>query len=392
MQKSAEFFERIYKTAPQYSSFTPYRVCLLGAHIDHQLGKITGFALDKGIHMAYSATSDGSAELTSLQFHGSCRFDVNNVPETKQNDWADYLRGAVIALAKRYPIYCGLRGVIDGELPIGGLSSSAAVTITFLTALCRLNGIKLTPDEAVTIAREAENNYVGVACGKLDQSCEVYCRRDHLLYMDMQDDSFENIPAHPDMKPYRIAVFYSGVGRTLAGSKYNMRVDEARSAAYALMAYSGMDYGKFAEASLRAVPREAFEKYGSLLPEPWRKRAEHCYSEFERVEQGVRAWRTGNTAEFGRLVTESGRSSIEVWETGSPELKALYEIMIRTDGVYGGRFSGAGFKGCCAALVDPSFEESIRENVTREYLKVFPELGNSFRADFCNTADGVKLI
>ncbi len=243
----------------------------------------------------------------------------------------------------------------------------------------------------IATAREAENLYVGVSCGKLDQSCEVLCRSKHLLYMDMKDDSFELIPEQLNMKPYRIAIFFSGIERTLAGSKYNMRVDECRSAAYALMAYAGMEYGKFEETYLRDVPYDVFEKYKDKLPETWRKRAEHCYSEFARVEKGVEAWRSGDIETFGKLSTESGKSSIEIWETGSPELKALYEIMTHTDGVYGGRFSGAGFKGCCMAFVDPKYEESIRNTVTEQYLKIYPQLKDKFSINYCDSADGVMF-
>ena len=109
------------------------------------------------------------------------------------------------------------------------------------------------------------------------------------------------------------------------------------------------------------------------------------------MERGAEAWRRGDIEEFGRLSFESGRSSIELWETGSPELKALYEIMTRTDGIYGGRFSGAGFKGCCMALIDPSFEEAIKEQVSREYLKLFPHLEGKYSAHICKSADGVGL-
>ena len=186
-------------------------------------------------------------------------------------------------------------------------------------------------------------------------------------------------------------VFFSGVERTLAGSKFNMRVDEVRSAAYALKAYSGMEYGKFQETHLREVPREVFETYKDRLPENWRKRAEHWFTEYDRVEKGAEAWRRGDIEGYGRLSFESGRSSIENWETGSPELKKIYDIMTRTDGIYGGRFSGAGFKGCCMALIDPSFRESIFEKMEREYLAEFPGLKGHYSAHVCHSADGVKI-
>ncbi|MBQ7010925.1 MAG: GHMP kinase, partial [Clostridia bacterium] len=163
-------------------------------------------------------------------------------------------------------------------------------------------------------------------------------------------------------------------------------------AAYALKAYAGMEYGKFEETNLRDVPYEVYLEYKDRLPENWRKRAEHWYSEFDRVQRGAEAWRRGDIEEYGRLSFESGRSSIYNWETGSPELKTLYEIMTKTEGIYGGRFSGAGFKGCCMALIDPAYENSIKENVTREYLKVFPHLEGKYSVHMCETADGVLKI
>ena len=392
MMVVAEHFEKIYKKAPQRVAFTPYRICPIGAHSDHQLGKITGIAINKGIHIAYGPKENGVIEIQSLQFEKRAQWHVQATPAQKQGDWVDHLRGATIALDERYPLRRGLCAVINGELPIGGLSSSAAVIITFLSALCAINGITLSPTELITISQEAENKYVGVSCGKLDQSCEVYCKKNHLLYMDLKDDTYELIPQSPDMKPYKIAVFFSGIERSLAGSAFNMRVDECRSAAYALKAYAGLDYGKFEETNLRDVPYEVYQKYKDKIPDNWRKRAEHWYTEFFRVQQGAEAWRRGDIEEFGRLSFESGLSSIENWETGSPELKTLYEIMTRTKGIYGGRFSGAGFKGCCMALIDPEYEDSIVENVTKEYLKVFPELEGKYSYHICESADGINLV
>lgn len=386
-----EKFEQIYKKAPQYTAFTPYRVCPIGAHTDHQLGRITGFAINKGIRIAYGSKENGVIEIQSLQFDKRAQWHVEATPKSKENDWADHLRGATIALHKRYPLRRGLCAVLDGELPIGGLSSSAAVIITYLLALCKMNRIELTPQELITISKEAENKYVGVSCGKLDQSCEVYCKKEHLLYMDLQDDTFELIPQSAQMKPYKFAIFFSGLERSLAGSAYNMRVDECRSAAYALKAYAGMEYGKFEETNLCEVPVEVFHQYKDKLPENWRKRAEHCYTELDRVQKGVEAWRNGDIEAFGKLSFESGYSSIHSWETGSPELIKLYEIMTETKGIYGGRFSGAGFKGCCVAIIDPAYEDEIIQTVTEAYLKAFPHLADRYSAHICESADGVEL-
>ena len=172
MQCEQRFFE-IYGRDPEGLSFSPYRVCPIGAHSDHNLGKITGFAIDKGIHIAYRPKKNGVVEMTSLQFPKRAQWHIASVPKTKENDWADYLRGATWALSKTRPLTTGICGVIEGSLPIGGLSSSAAVILAFLSALANVNGIHLEPQELIDTAFDAEKNYVGVNVGKLDQSCEV---------------------------------------------------------------------------------------------------------------------------------------------------------------------------------------------------------------------------
>ena len=368
--------------------FTPYRVCPIGAHVDHQYGIITGFALDKGVTLLYHPEDTGVVRLRSVNFDGEAVFTADGNSH-RHSDWGDYARAVAWALTHAgYTLRHGFTGVILGTMPIGGLSSSAAVIITYIQAFCRENRIDLSDDELIEIALTAEHDYIGLNVGKLDQSCEVLSKKDHLLYLDTKDGSYELIPKAPNMPDFEIAIFFSGVERSLVGSAFNARVDEMKAAAYGLMAFSGMEYGKFADARLRNVPKDVFENYGGMLPENWRKRATHFYTEVERVQRGAEAWRRGNIAEYGRCVFESGHSSIYNYETGSPELKALYEAMTHTDGIYGGRFSGAGFKGCCMALIDPKYRDEIERKVAEEYLSQFPLLKDKYETHFCSTADG----
>jgi len=387
---AADKFQSIYGYDPVGMSFCPYRVCPLGAHIDHQQGNVMGFALDRGIHIAYSPAQNGEVALVSLQFSPGVRFPVNGA--AKQNDWADYLRGATEVLGKRYSLEVGLCGLIDGNLPIGGLSSSAAVIIAFLQALCAVNGIHLSPTEIIQIALETENIYVGVRCGKLDPACEVLAKKNHLLYLDTQRDFFELIPRQGNMKPFEIAVLFSGIERSLVGSVYNKRVDECRAAADALLTYEGMDCKNHDEIILRNVSQEVFNKHKNKLPIAWRNRAAHFYTEMERVDAAVAAWRKGDIETMGRLCFESGESSIVLYKSGSEELTALYNIMRKTEGIYGGRFSGAGLGGCCMALVDPAYKEYITKTVSLAYAKKFPALAGKFSIHFCQSGDGVGYL
>ena len=392
-----EKFREIYGREPE-TAFCPYRVCPLGAHIDHQFGPILGFALDYGVHMAYGIKNNGIIELQSMNFPKRVQFHVASVPETKEGDWGDYLRGATKAIGEKYKLTKGLCGVIRGALPSGGISSSAAVTICYMKALCKVNDIELSDSEYIYLAKKAENEYVGVASGKLDQSCETLCRKDNILFMDCKNDSYRNIPSPSDMKPFNIGIFFSGLERNLATSAYNNRVDECKASAFALYSYAvtdrrgdyNLDEGqKFQDMRLRFIPEEIFKEFGVRLPVSWQKRCNHFYSEMHRVEKGIECWESGDIEGLGHLINESGMSSIVNYECGSPWLIKLYDILSKLDGVYGARFSGAGFKGCCMAIIDPDKADEIRAVVEREYLKEFPSLAGKYKAYICSTADGV---
>ncbi len=370
--------------------FTPYRVCPLGAHVDHQLGVVTGFAIDRGVTLEFEPTEDGIIHVVSKNFPGVVEFYIGDSPEREMN-WGDFIRGAVITLSRKYTLTKGINGVIEGTLPIGGLSSSAAVILTYLNALCKVNDIHLTTQGIIDMAIRVERNYIGVNVGKLDQSCEVYCKEGCLLVLDTLDDSGRNIPVSKDMPPFEIMIMFSGVERSLAGSAYNARVDECKSAAYTIKAFSGMEYGRYADTYLRDIPEGVYETYKDKLPESFAKRAKHYFSEQQRVRMGVEAWKNGDLVTFGQMIFASGRSSIENYEAGSKQLTKLQDIMEGVDGIYGGRFSGAGFNGCSIAIINPEKRERIVERVTREYLEAFPELTDKFSVHICKTANGVEL-
>ncbi|MCE5342999.1 MAG: GHMP kinase [Eubacteriales bacterium] len=369
---------------------TPYRVCPLGAHVDHQHGLVSGFALNRGVTLRYEPVEDGSIRIVSKNFASVAKSTVLHETDREMH-WGDYARAAVAALRNaKYEPSVGLRGEIEGTLPIGGLSSSASVIITYLRAICAVNGIQLTHKQLIVLAHWAETRYIGLNNGILDQSCEIYGKKDHLLFLDTQTGAYELIPQPLRMPAYKLAIIFSGVEHALINSAYNARVDECKAAAYALKAFACIPYEKIADTRLRDVDPAIFERFGEKLPDNWRKRALHYYTEVERVAKGVEAWRAGDLHRFGQIIFQSGNSSVYNYECGSPELRALHEIALRTDGVYGGRFSGAGFMGSYFALVDPVFREQIVASFTNEYLKLFPELKDRFCIHFCESADGVQ--
>ena len=384
-------YEELYGREPEGKSFCPYRVSPLGAHIDHQMGVVNGFAIENGITLYYGPKQNGVVELCSLSYDKRAQFFINAVEEEKVGDWADYLRGVTKILNEKYRLTRGLKGVIEGSLPVGGLSSSAAVTISFLKALCAVNEITLSSWDIIRIAKKAENEYVGVNCGLLDQSTEVLSRRGHLFVLDTLDSSYSNYPQCSNMSPFKIAILFSGLERNLKSSNsYNLRQDECKAAAYALLGYAGLEYGAFKDTVLRSVPKEVYEEYKERLPLTWRKRAQHYFTEMERVEKGLKYWKDGNIEAYGNLVFESGLSSIENYECGSDELITLYNILRNTSGVLGARFSGAGFKGFVLALIEEGKEEDVLYKVENEYLKVYPGLRGKYKGYVTRTSDGTE--
>ena len=378
--------------AYKHHIFSPYRVCPIGAHVDHQHGLVTGFAIDKGVDLFFDVREDTLVKLSSETFGGELEFDITVPAQVRQKQWGDYARGAKYALQKRFRLTRGIEGVIRGSLPVGGLSSSAAVLIAYVMAFARANGIELQPFEVAQIASEAEREYIGLNNGLLDQACIALGRRDGLLFLDCDSNEYRVIARNPDMPPFEIAIFFSGLTRSLVNSDYNLRVFECKTAAWNMLAYMDQPLKPFDKTFLRDIPKAVFEKTRIAMPQRFARRAEHFYSEYRRVRQGVTAWETGNLKLFGKLCFDSCESSIHNYECGSPELIGIYEILRSLPGVFGGRFSGAGFKGAVIALVDPAHKEDVERELTRRYLEEFPEYEKTFKVFWVQPDDGARFV
>ena len=376
----------------KYHIFSPYRVCPLGAHVDHQHGLVTGFAIDKGVDLTFDVRDDSAVNLRSETFDGDVSFDIAMPTLVKQGNWGDYARGAKFALQKRFQLAKGIDGVIKGSLPVGGLSSSAAVLIAYVMAFAKANSIMLAPFEVMKIASEAEREYIGLNNGLLDQACIALGKKDHLLMLDCESNEYRLIPKHPNMPPFELGIFFSGLTRSLVSSDYNLRVAECKTAAWIVQAYENIPLKTQEKTFLRDISESMFKRHRDEMPPRFARRAEHFFGEHKRVREGISAWETGNLEWFGSLSKASCESSIHSYECGSPELIAIYEAMLTTDGIYGGRFSGAGFKGACIALVDPSKKETIEKEITEKYLSKYPQYKDSFRVCFCKSDDGARFV
>jgi galactokinase len=283
----------------------------------------------------------------------------------------------------------GIDALVEGDMPIGGLSSSAAVGIAYLLALEVANDLVVTPEENIGHDRYVENVYLGLKNGILDQSIILMSDRDHLTFLDCQSFEFAKYPTPVNNGQLEVVVVHSGVAEALASTDYNSRVDECQWAARMLLELAGEQIHE--KPKLRMVSEDIYEAYGDKLPEPLNRRARHFFTENRRVRSGVDAWTAGDLVRFGSLINASGASSVRDYESGCPELVTLYEILRDCPGVYGARFSGGGFRGSCIGLVNPAYRDCILDTVRSRYPRAHPHIENLYSVHFCRLDGPARL-
>lgn len=370
---------------------SPLRISPLGAHVDHQDGIVTGMALDRAIYLAFVPRTDTQVVIESWNFPGHVTFSLDEIPQAVPGDWGNYARGAALALQQSYRIDVGMDGVVMGTMPIGGLSSSAAVGVAYLLALEAVNGLEVPPEENIRLDRFIENTYIGLRNGILDQSVILLSDRGCLTYLDCQTMESRRIPTRATANDFEILVVYSGVRKALVGTDYNNRVTECHKAAELLLAWSGSP-APAGTPRLRHVPREAYATLGDRLPPPLDRRARHFFTEMDRVQAGLAAWQAGDVTRMGELMRASGRSSVYNYQSGSPHLTTLYELLCECPGVYGARFSGGGFRGSCIALSRPDHREEIVAFLAERYPAAHPDIAACYSVHFCQTSKAAQLI
>ncbi len=367
---------------------SPYRISPLGAHIDHQGGPVLGMTIDAATVMAYFSVPEPRIRLYSMNYPGITEFNLDNIKRTGRDDWGRYIRGGAAILLEHTELKNGFVGVVRGDLPASGLSSSASLGICSLWALAGVNGLELSPSEYVELDRRIENDYLGLQNGILDQSSIAYGRKDSLLHIDTISGEVESHPARDRGNDYKILILYSGTKRELTSSGFNARVKECKEAAMLL----GMMGRVESPEKLADIPHEVFEQNSKRLPDLLLRRARHFFTEVKRVGLGLGAWDCGDYEGFGRLMNESCRSSLDDYEAGSEELSSIHKLMSEHDLVYGSRFSGGGYGGSVVALVHPDFSDSDASSILESYVRKFPEYEGDAAVYFAVSDDGVRFI
>ena len=350
--------------------FTPYRICLLGAHVDHQKGETLSIAINKGIHLHYDYNLLAMIEAVNMNKEIYILKDLD-----KENHWSDYLKGSIAILRKhKGNLYNLIKGEIKGDFPIGGLSSSAAVIITYLRALAKVNNIELNSEELLNYAYEVEHDYLGLNIGKLDQSSIIYSKENNILHYDFYNNTKETKEFHFDGK---ILIVHSGLERCLLNCAYNNRVNEYKEIIDIYNQHNDTNYKYLREIDYNKLNLDLYNNTQI-------KRINHFYNEVNRVHKGLTL--LNNVKDFGKLVNESCESSILNYESGCEQLIYLYKLLSDSQYVYGTRFNGAGFKGSLYALIknDKAIE------VIDKYKFKYPELDIKF--NIVNSVNGINHL
>ncbi len=363
----------------------PYRICPLGAHIDHQLGPVSAIGVAHGIHLAFVASQN--VRIASRGYSEAVSFALDD-PLHRAYDWADYARGALRALRAVYPVAQGAAVLIDGQLSEAGISSSAAVGLGYLLALATVNDIELSATDLIELDRQIENDFLGLKNGVLDQAAITLARAGQLTVVDCKAGEYQHIT---QAQPFEFLAVYSGIREALVNSnKFNNRVEECLQAGALLHAMEtgedlpGLPLGQVGEA--------VWQRHGERLPEHLQRRTAHFFGESARVLIGADAWANSDFTTFGKLMLASCESSINNYETGSREMIRLFEILADSPDVLGARFSGAGFRGCAVALIQPGARDDIAAHVANQYHREFPNLGKQMWAIHSEAADGLRLL
>lgn len=337
----------------------PGRVNLIGEHTDYNEGFVLPVAIDRELRIAFVPTNDRRVELTSLATGKLDAFELDAIgPPT--GDWIDYVAGVAKMLTQAGVRVRGLRGVLASMLPIGaGLSSSAALELGAAWALTELPGGGIDGLTLARLAQQAENAYVGVGCGLMDQVASALGQSDAALLVDCR--TLEHRPVVLPLHDHRIVVCDTGVRRRLDMSAYNARRAQC-DRAVRVIAQRQPTVRALRDVDLAMLA----EVHDALDPESIR-RCQHVITENARVLDCVTALEAGDLAAVGRLFADSHASLRDCYEVSSPELDALVDIAVRTPGVVGARLTGAGFGGCIVAIAAIDAVAALEDEVMSKY-------------------------
>ncbi len=374
-QDLAEHFARRFGEQPRWIVRSPGRVNLIGEHTDYNDGFVLPLAIDRAIWIALRPRDDRRVVVHSIDFEQSGEFSLENLSAGKAG-WIEYVKGTAWSLEEAGFQTVGWEGVLVGDVPVGaGLSSSAALEMATARAFAAAGKLQWDPTGMAKLGQRAENEWIGVNCGIMDQLVSAAGRADHALLIDCR-----TLHTEPVRLPDGVAVVVldTSTRRGLVDSAYNERRAQCESAAEF-----------FQVPALRDVELEMFEQLSSGLDETTHRRALHVITENDRTLQAAEAMRRGEVCALGVLMNKSHASLCDDYEVSSDALNAMVESALAHDACYGARMTGAGFGGCAVALIDAEAAESFVRSTAAAYQE---KTGHSPALYVCQATNGAEIV
>ena len=378
------FNEKFTNTSLVKGAFSaPGRVNLIGEHTDYNEGFVLPMAIEREIIMLGQLRNDRLVQVFDLAYKAETKFSLDNLFPSKKDTWANYLMGVVDEIQKTGYILQGANIIFISNIPQkAGLSSSAALEIVTALTMAELNLLKIEPVKMARLCQQAENNFVGVACGIMDQYVSRLGRKDNVLFIDCRTNNYELIPFRDSN--YQIVICDSKIRRDLINSEYNKRREECKKATE----FFTHRFGHKVQA-LRDVTIEEFKQYKEQLPETIARRARHVILENDRVQASKKAIEAGDYITFGQLMIESHQSLKVDYEVSCEELDLLVDLALKQEGVLGARMTGAGFGGCTVNLLKREKVNIFKKTIQKEYKRITGIIPDIY---ITIPADGAKVL
>ena len=385
-QRLESVFRERFAREPEIGARAPGRVDLMGSHTDYNEGYVMTLPIDRDTWILAAARDDGQVNVHSLNDPECCSFGIADTAAGQDQaapiqGWGKYVQAVAITLGRCGYRFPGFDAVVHGTVPIGsGLSSSASLEAAVATILEQAGGFHLTPLEKAKLCQRAENEWVGVNCGILDQYSSILGRAGMALLLDCRSLTHESAKLPDDIRP---VICNTCAPRQLTGSEYGQRRDQCESGAEF---FSQIDSSI---RTLRDVPFEMFAKHVERLPEKVRMRCQFIIEENARVSELAKALNENDRPGIARLTSDSYFGARDLFEISVPAMQMMFDAMVNAPGCVGCRQAGAGFGGCMIALVETDSLQEFEGFVTSKYLGdsgIHPEI------HIVSTADGAGRL
>jgi galactokinase len=367
---------------PEVIGRGPGRIDLIGGHTDYNDGFVFPIALERHVAMAAAPRDDRLLNVHSLNFDAHAQMPLDDLRKSPDALWMDYVAGVAHFLQQRGIELCGMDAVVWGNVPVAaGLSSSAAIEVATAMTFQALTGFDMAPVDVALLCQRAENEFVGMKCGIMDQFIAILGRKGHALLIDCRSLEYELVPIPAD--GHKFVVCDTRVPRALVDSEYNTRRAQCEEAVRLLQ--QRLPDIK----ALRDVTPADLAAHAHLLPEQVLKRARHVVTENQRVLDTADALKQGDLRRVGRLLTQSHESQRDDYEVSVPALDIIADTAAHVDGALGARGAGAGFGGCAIALVLEEAIPAFRDELVRRYRQ---DIGHDPELYVCEAEDGASVV